>query len=165
MAGTLLRIGGFRRERDGWAAIPVDPGPLPTPLDVQFGDAIRLTGADVPATVKRGDDLTWTLRWQATAPVSFDYTAFVHLLDDAGNKVAQLDWQPHDTAGLLPATAWPVRRPVVDTQTLAVPADLPPGTYRLIGGLYNWQDGTRLPVHGDGARPDDTVDLGLIRIE
>ena len=163
--GTLLRLGGFRRERDGWVAIPVDPGPLPVTLDVRLGDSIRLTGADVPAAVKRGDDLTWTLRWQATAPVPFDYTAFVHLLDDQGEKATQLDWQPHDTAGLLPATAWPVGRPVVDTQTLPLPADLPSGTYRLIVGLYNWQDGVRLPVQGDHTRPDDTVDLGLVRVE
>ena len=56
-------------------------------------------------------------------------------------------------------------RPVVDTQTLPLPADLPPGTYRLIVGLYNWQDGVRLPVQGDHTRPDDTVDLGLVRVE
>ena len=154
-------MGGFRRVGAGWVAVPVDPGPLPTTLDVRFGDSIRLTGADVPAAVNRRDGLTWTLRWQATAPVPFDYTVFAHLLDEQGDKVAQLDWQPHDTAGLLPATAWPV----VDTQTLALPADLPPGNYRLIVGLYNWQDGTRLPVQGDATRPDDTIDLGLVRVK
>ncbi len=163
--GTLLRLGGFRRERDGWTAVPVDPGPPATALDVRFGDAIRLTGVDVPATVKAGGDLTWTLHWQAAAPQPVDYTVFVHLLDEQGEKAAQLDWQPHDTAGLLPATAWPVGRPVVDTQTLALPADLSPGSYRLVVGLYDWRDGARLPVQGAGALSGDMLDLGSVRVE
>ena len=119
----------------------------------------------MPATVKAGGDLTWTLHWQAAAPQPVDYTVFVHLLDEQGEKAAQLDWQPHDTAGLLPATAWPVGRPVVDTQTLALPADLSPGSYRLVVGLYDWRDGARLPVQGAGALSGDMLDLGSVRVE
>jgi hypothetical protein len=163
--GTLLRLGGFRRTRDGWVAVPVDAGPPARMLDVRFGDAIRLTGADVPAMAQPGGDLAWTLYWQSADPVPVDYAVFAHLLNAQGEKVAQLDWQPHDTAGVLPATAWPVGRPVVDSQTLALPADLPRGEYRLVVGLYDWRDGTRLALQGDGALPGDVLDLGLVRVE
>ncbi|OUC09169.1 hypothetical protein RY27_04510 [Litorilinea aerophila] len=122
-----------------------------TVLQVRFGDAIVLEGATVPATrLAGGDVLDFTLYWRAEAPPAFDYSVFAHLVDGAGNKVAQLDWQPRDPAGLLPATAWPVGQPVVDAQHLALPVKLPPGEYRLMVGLYNWQDGQRLPARADG---------------
>ncbi|GIV76185.1 MAG: hypothetical protein KatS3mg050_0579 [Litorilinea sp.] len=150
--GTLARLGGYEKLADGrWQ--PVTPPPMSpaTVLQVRFGDAIVLEGATVPATrLAGGDVLDFTLYWRAEAPPAFDYSVFAHLVDGAGNKVAQLDWQPRDPAGLLPATAWPVGQPVVDAQHLALPVKLPPGEYRLMVGLYNWQDGQRLPARADG---------------
>jgi hypothetical protein len=89
---------------------------------------------------------------------------FAHLLDAAGNKVAQLDWQPYDVAGRLPTSAWVAGRPVVDSQVLALPDDLPSGEYRLIVGLYNWEDGRRLPAQGADAEPGDVVTVATVEI-
>ena len=109
--------------------------------------------------------MPFTLHWQASAPVDFDYTAFAHLLDAQGNKVAQLDWQPHDRMGVLPTSAWPRGWPVIDAQRLLLPADLPPGDYTLLVGLYNWQSGERLPAQGERVVDGNAVQLGPFRIE
>lgn len=164
--GTLLRLGGYRRTPSGgWTPILPDAAAPTTALDVRFGAHLVLDGATLPATAQAGTGLVFTLDWRATAPVNQDYTAFVHLLDSAGNTVAQLDWQPHDTLGPLPTSAWLPERPVADSQTLSLPGELPPGVYRLIAGLYAWQDGTRLPAQGAHTLPGDVADLGTVEIK
>ncbi|MCB9139645.1 MAG: DUF2079 domain-containing protein [Caldilineaceae bacterium] len=163
---TLLRVGGYRRAgNDGWQTIHADDGAPTGALDAQLGPHIRLRAAAVPATAKPGQALPITLQWQTDAPLDFDYTAFVHVLNDAGERVVQLDWQPQDAIGLLPATEWQPGRPVIDRQTITLPPELPPGRYHLLAGLYNWQDGVRLPVTGADATPDDAVSLGAVTIE
>jgi hypothetical protein len=97
--------------------------------------------------------------------VDFDYTAFAHLIDAQGNKVAQLDWQPRDPLGLLPTTSWPQGWPVVDAQRLPLPPDLAAGDYTLLVGFYNWQNGKRLPAQGAGVIGGDAVGLGPLYIE
>jgi hypothetical protein len=99
---------------------------------------IRLLGVDLPMQAQAGTQLPFTFHWRASAPVDFDYTAFAHLLDAQGNKIAQLDWQPHDRMGLLPTSAWPLGWPVTDAQQLPLPPDLAAGDYTLLVGFYNW---------------------------
>ena len=163
---TVVRLGGMERSEQG-AWQPVDlatPSPA-VPLAVDFGGMIDLMGADLPPQAHAGVELPFTLHWQASAPVDFDYTAFAHLLDAQGNKVAQLDWQPHDRMGVLPTSAWPRGWPVIDAQRLLLPADLPPGDYTLLVGLYNWQSGERLPAQGERVVDGNAVQLGPFRIE
>lgn len=165
-SGTLLRLGGYQRTpAGGWTPIVSDAAPPATPLDVRLGERIVLAGVTLPATAQAGSGLPVTLHWRAAGPVDRDYTAFIHLLDAAGATVAQLDWQPHDAAGRLPTSAWPPDRPVGDSQTLDLPDELAPGLYRLIAGLYDWQDGSRLPVQGAQALPGDVVELGTIEVK
>jgi hypothetical protein len=162
----VARLGGYQRDDKGvWQPLTGGETTPQTALDVDFGGMIRLTGADVPTQVQAGEGLTFTLHWRADAPVDFDYTAFAHLLDAQGNKVAQLDWQPHDRMGVLPTSAWPQGWLATDTQTLPLPAGLPPGGYTLLVGLYNWQNGSRLPAQGEGVIGGDAVGLGPVRIE
>ena len=170
--GTLLRLGGYARNAAGdWQAIELDAGKPARRIDARFADQIVLDGVTPPALADGAIDgaidraITFTLAWRAIAPPQDDYTAFVHLLDAEDNHVAQLDWQPHDALGLLPTSHWIVGQPVVDTQTLLLPAELPPGEYRLISGLYRWQDGTRLPTVGADALPGDVVEVGKITLK
>jgi hypothetical protein len=59
----------------------------------------------------------------------------------------------------------------VDTQVLDVPADLPPGTYPLIAGMYGFSTFKRLPIvsyEGDvGAVvvQGDWITLGHLKVE
>lgn len=69
---------------------------------------------------------------------------FVHLIDGEGNIVAQSDHQPAD--GLAPTSIWAPGMTVHDTHILTLPADLPPGRYRLLVGMYDAQTNQRLPI-------------------
>ena len=163
--GKVVRLGGYQRAGAGiWHPVTNVSATPTTPLDVNFGGMIDLVGADLPAQAVTGLELPFTLHWQASAPVNFDYTAFAHLLDDQGNKVAQLDWQPHDSLGVLPTSAWPLGWPVMDAQQLPLPPDLPAGEYRLLVGFYNWQSGDRLPVQGTDVIGGDVVEFGPLQI-
>jgi hypothetical protein len=159
-------LGGYERSAAGnWLPINVETPAPSTPLDIRFGEHILLDGVTLPETARPGTGLPFTLHWRATAPLDTDYTAFVHLLDASGNTAAQLDWQPQDALGPLPTSAWQPDHPVADSQTLSLPGELAPGLYRFVTGLYDWQDGTRLPVQGSQTLPGDVAELGTIEIE
>ncbi len=161
---TLVRLGGYEQGTGGhWTPIAPERDPAATKLDAQLGAHIALTGATVPAA-SEGGRLPFALHWQSDGPVDFDYAAFAHLLDASGEKVAQVDWQPQDAIGLLPATQWQPGQPIVDHQHLPLPDDLPAGVYRLIVGLYDWRDGARLPVQGRDAYPGDAVLIGAVTV-
>ena len=162
--GTLARLGAYTRDgRGGWQPVDMAATPPALPLTARFGDAVQLTGADWgrPAA----ESLRLTLHWQARGPVDFDYAIFAHLLDAQGNRVAQLDWQPQDALGKLPMRLWEPGWPVVDTQELPLPADLPAGEYTLWVGLYDWQTGARLPVVAGSPVEQDALLISTIRLE
>lgn len=101
---------------------------------VTFGNAIQLTGYDLtPAN-------QLTLYWRSLAPVDADLTLFVHLLDEAGNIIAQADAPP--TNGVYPTRWWSPGELIADRREL--PAA--PGVVSLRLGLYNAFNGQRLPV-------------------
>ncbi len=163
---TLLRLGGYESARAGlwrtrWQPIPLDGDAPATPLNARFGNHITLDGVTLPnKTLATGDALPFTLHWQTAQPLAVDYTAFVHLLDASGERVAQLDWTPHDAISQLPTSAWLPGQPVVDAQGLPLPENLTPGTYSLIVGWYDGRDGMRLPV-GEG----DVLAVGEVQID
>uniref|UniRef100_A0A7C3AQP7 Beta sliding clamp n=1 Tax=Thermorudis sp. TaxID=1969470 RepID=A0A7C3AQP7_9BACT len=54
---------------------------------------------------------------------------------------------------------------VVEQYELALPADLPPGTYRLVAGLYELSTLVRLPARStDGRHLVNEVPLGEVRV-
>jgi hypothetical protein len=168
--GTLLRLGGFKRTSNGdWEAMPPLPEPfaaLPMqPMATMFGQSLRLRAVGLPETGQAGQTLPLHLVWAAEGETPPNLVRFVHLLDAAGNKAAQVDGQVTDAFGPLPAAAWAQQTPVDDLVTLALPADLPPGDYTVAAGWYDWQTGERLPAAGEAARTDGAAALGSIRVE
>jgi uncharacterized membrane protein len=139
------------------------PSP-PNPLEVSFGGRVRLLGYDLGEV--QHDRLAMTLYWQALdrpdttrgAPEysrAGSYTVFVQLLGPAGRARAQADAVPRD--GSYPMGWWLPGEVVADPVTLEIPPDLPREVpYRLIVGLYDPNDGSRLPVDGSDA---DWVEL------
>jgi hypothetical protein len=114
-----------------------------------FGDALRLLGYDAQIA----NPLSLTLYWESLAPVAADYDLFLHLLDEQGNIVAQLDQQP--LSGLAATSVWRPGDLVRDPLQLPLPDDLAPGVYELRLGLYLRDGGERLAISGapavDGA--------------
>ena len=116
-------------------------------MDYSFGAAIRLVGYDLltPELVP-GERLQLILYWQALAKLGRDYTVFVHLVDQAGQIVAQWDAMPRENT--FPTTAWPVGEIVDDPRQVPLPADLAAGTYQIALGLYYVPTVERLPARG-----------------
>ncbi|MBI1878036.1 MAG: hypothetical protein HYR94_07385, partial [Chloroflexi bacterium] len=113
--------------------------PLPAPvhrLHADFGDPpnIRLIGYALPASLQAGQAVPITTVWQALAPITRDYTIFLHLRDPAGRTVAQLDFRPFE--GAYPTSHWLPGSTIAETRLWQLPPDLPPGPYTLHSGLY-----------------------------
>jgi uncharacterized membrane protein len=165
-AGTLTRLAGYSRNADNRWIEQAPPAPPTGPSTAEFGGQLVLAGWQGPSQpVAAGDVVQVTLHWQTRQPPALDASLFLHLLDETGNKVAQFDGQPHDFLGPRPMTGWQVGETLVGVERLPIPPETPPGRYRLVMGLYNWQTGERLPVTGPAAQPDQTVQLLEIEIE
>lgn len=106
-----------------------------------FGPAIRLTGFNLApdvvegGSIAAGQPLTVTLLWEATGEPGKPYTVFTQLLDADGKLVAQHDGPP--AGGRSPTSGWLPGDRVADEHRIELPKTLPPGTYRLITGLYD----------------------------
>ena len=153
---TDLPDGIYRLEVLAYSAATVTPLADPAPvawlqrgqpalpaqqLDVAWQDGIVLSGADpISNTVQAGTTLPVRLVWSASVQPQHDYTIFVHLVNESGVPLAQNDRQPLD--GFYPTSAWALGVQVAETYQLALPADLAPGRYRLVTGLYD-------PVHNE----------------
>jgi hypothetical protein len=127
-----------------------------TLVDYRFGPAVQLLAYDLePADPRPGEAATVTLYWQTSQPLNEQATVFVHLLDEAGQIVAQDDAQPVRNSYPLPV--WPPGMVISDTHPLIWPDR--PGA--LTVGLYNPADFSRWPVRGaEGVElPDGRVIL------
>ena len=133
-------------------AVPTAAPDRLTPSGATFagldGETITLHEYAVwPAGARPGDIVQARLVWSADATPARPYKVFLHLLDGAGNVVAQRDSEP--AGGSRPTTGWSPGERVTDNHGLLLPTDLPPGDYTLRLGLYDAFDPqTRLP-HGD----------------
>lgn len=120
-----------------------------------FGGAARLNGASLaPASSLAALDaaqqsLTVTLVWQALQEMETSYHVFVHLVNGAGEIVAQADGEPAQWAR--PTTGWAPQEFIVDEHVLALPASLPPGDLALRAGLYDPDSGQRLQTADGGS--------------
>jgi hypothetical protein len=144
-----LRVGlaepGSDQFEGAWIDLPLtvlpterdfDAPELAVAVDQAIGEAIQLLGlVDAPGVLSPGDTTTITLAWQSLAETDRSYSTFVHLLNDAGQVVAQDDHLP--LQGRRPTDTWLPGEVIVDQHLLALPPDLPPGPYRLEVGLYD----------------------------
>jgi len=165
---TVIRLGGYQWNGTAWTAVTPAAAAPAQPLAITVGDQLfGLAGVSVGHQPTRaGDELTFTLYWQAGAMAPpFDYALSAQAFDGAGNKVAQLDWQPGDPIGLRPMTSWLPGEQIQDTQRLALPAALPAGTYQVLLSIYNWQTGERLPVFGEATAAGDTIVIATVDLK
>jgi len=139
------------RTKTNRAPLPAAPA---TPVSAQFGDSIQLRGYSLAKS-----PFTLVLFWQPLAPITADYTVFVHLRNAAGQTVAQRDGQPLD--GAYPTSQWQPGETVIDPITLPLPPDLPAGPYTLLVGMYRLDTLERLPVANDTSG-ENAVRLGQV---
>jgi len=132
---------------DRRCALPKD---IAVPLYAIFEPGILLRGVEpADVTVTADDTLNFVLIWQTEGQSEEPVTAFVHLLDEQGNIMAQEDRWP----GGLPSNIWADGQVIVDEYELALAPEIEAGTYHLIVGLYLAGNGQRLPVSDAVGRP------------
>jgi hypothetical protein len=177
---------------DGAVAPPVDlgqvtvagrphgfapPGQMAVMLGGRIGDFARLLGFDakpVPAVAADGSvtitalpasalALALTFFWQAEGASSVPYAVSVQLLDDDGVLRAQHDQQPG--GGAFPTTSWVQGEVLADAYQLELPADLAPGSYRLIVRMYDPATLAALPAeNADGNPAGDALALATVEV-
>ena len=141
--------------------IQTEPPPPPQrPLSVHFAQPIDLIGLDVDPQADSyapGDEVHVRLHWQATGPISADYTVFTHLVGQDGNPVFQLDNMPQQNRYL--TSLWSPGEVILDDYGVLLPPDLPAGTYQLRVGLYQLETGQRVPLRDGTADYAQVVSL------
>ncbi|MEI7771322.1 MAG: glycosyltransferase family 39 protein [Chloroflexales bacterium] len=153
-----------------WAALPPAQAQasLGTPAYVRYAQnwerGVVLRGWRIAGPAAPGTDLPISLTWNSLEPVPRSWTVFIDLRDAGGQPVARSESRPQDAA--LPFTVWTPGDWVADQHRLALPADLMPGRYRLIVGLYRPEkNNIRLPVWAeDGSPVGDEADLGAVLV-
>jgi hypothetical protein len=133
-----------------------------TQVGATLGNEVELVGYTLPpGKWQAGDVVPLTLFWQRVAPVQQDYSVFVHMLGAGGQPLAQTDSAP--AGGSRPSTGWREYEIIVDRRGLLLPADMAPGEYQLLVGLYLPETGERLQARGPtGQDLGDAVPLGSI---
>ena len=144
------------------------PDTAQNPVDVVFGDRIRLAGYDVGMFPDTDLALPLTLYWQATAPTDRRYKyriALVESMEDGSQRtVSVTEREPYD--GTIPTIYWDPGKTIVEY------GELPPGEwpqvftpedaerYRLTLEVYDAETLDKLPVThagGDSVAQDGAV--------
>lgn len=158
------------------AAVAIEPRTQPTlnayqlaEVGAVFGNVIELAGSTPGESIQltAGQPITITLLWEAVGTPATDYTAFVHLLDAAGQQIAGFDQAP--SGERFPTAAWRSGDRIISDMLLDLPAQLPAGEYQLWAGLY--ESGSAgavlLPVTDPAGRKtgDGQVLLGVVEVQ
>jgi hypothetical protein len=137
-----------------WATSPSDATSQAESLPTlaRFGDALDLHAFSYDAgEVRPGDEATLALTWTLDAPLPFDASVFVHLIDENDVIVAQRDMRPGQgslsTARMFTPYRWS------DRYTVRVPR-MAPGSraLRWVVGVYDYAGGARLRTEADDDR-------------
>ncbi len=120
---------------------PPTAGVTLPPAASHLGDRAALYGY----SFSPGQPVTLSLVWQSLAPLDKDYTVFVHVLDAAGQIVAQADAEPR--GGTYATSLWQPGEYITDDYHFNLPA----GRYTAEVGLYQLETGARLAQLGPGA--------------
>jgi hypothetical protein len=144
-----------------------------------LGDAVllrsaRVNGAGVSSerfngAVQPGERLRVVLDWEALRPIGENYKVFVQLLDGGLQVRAQGD-DKAPLRGSAPTLLWFPRwrqgMRVSDTYELNLPADLPPGEYPLVVGMYGFTSFRRIgAIAASGDMEGDWITVAHLRVD
>lgn len=139
-----------------------EPGDIGTPIGALFGDAALLAGIQIDGhAAQPGGQAVVLLTWQCRGVIDRDYTVFVHLLD-AANTIGGRQHDGPPDGGAEPTTSWVRGQWITDRHVIPIPANTPPGAYRLEVGLYrrSGEQFVRLPLATGG----DAVIAGTVTV-
>jgi hypothetical protein len=134
------------------------------PLQVGVGEWGELLGYDLDRdTLAGGERIEFTLYWMATQPVTKSYKVFVHLVGRDGHMGAQKDSVPASWAR--PTYTWAPGEPIIDTHQVPLPADIAPGQYDVLIGLYDEKSGQRVTLYPQDSEPAEQLTLSSLTVQ
>jgi hypothetical protein len=144
---------GFRRAVDHMLFYRFDPA-TGDDLHFRFGERVRFAGDLLPPhQAHAGDNVCLDLPLQALAVLNEDLSYGLHLIDQGGRLVAQVD------QGLGIRRVGEAFRL---TPCLTLPVQLPAGAYALHLVIYTWADGQRLPVYEADQAWGNALGVGMV---
>jgi choline-sulfatase len=119
------------------------------PLDVAFGDAVRLLALEVPARVKRGEPVTLTWTFEARGTVEAGWKLFVHA--EGPNKfMLNGDHRP-----ARPFEWWRPGQFIRYSTTVMVPRNTPSGKFTVWTGVFAGK--RRMPASSSRVKPTNNA--------
>jgi hypothetical protein len=156
--GDPLNLGTVTVVAGRQFALPTD---LTAVLDVRLPDVGTLVGYRLDeGRAKPGENLQVTLYWRADQPTDQNYSVFVHLESD--RVWAQHDAWPAD--GEKPTSTWAQEEVISDQHVVPIGQDVPPGSYRLVVGMYDAGTLRNLPAYESNGQPIEGGRVVLQRI-
>jgi hypothetical protein len=128
-------------EREAAAQIVSKTAPKPShPLDIRFGERVRLLGYDVNATeIREGQPITVTWYWQVEQPLGDGWKVFTHLVDADNKSRMNLD-AVRAVREMYPEAQWKPGDFIRDTQEVTVPPGWRSSTATFCLGFWNGPD-------------------------
>jgi hypothetical protein len=137
----------------------------PVAYPARFEDELDLLGYQIEESVLQpGDTLNLRLYWLADKAPDIDYKVFVHLstVDDS-SVVTQIDEPPLLGQGF--TTRWDPGELIIDEHQIPIAGAIPPGTYRILIGIYRPDTVRNLQVTGAAeVWPGDRLALAPVTI-
>jgi hypothetical protein len=148
-----------------WHVRPFEFTVEPQRMEVNLEDQAKLLGYSLDAeTYRPGETVHLTLYWLGLQEMAQNYKVFVHLTDQGSTTM----WAQHDgdpVEGFTPTTRWLPGEMVVDPHALYIPAEAPPGTYKLFTGMYEWETVRNLTIlTPEAASPNNRILLGEVEV-
>ena len=129
------------------------------PVNAQFADGLQLVGYELSESrFAPGTAVCVTLYWTGEAPITADFTIFLHFMAADGFVQTQRDNPP--AMGFWPAGRWQPGTFVADMHCFQIPPGIPPGTYHLNTGIYDPTTGSR----GEVVSADTAVSNNALRL-
>ena len=131
----------------------------------EFDNGFILDAFEAPERAGAGRDLSINFAWSSQVDGSEDLQQFLHLVHEESGA-----WRGHDQQPLgarLPTRLWYSGLADSETWSVALPADLDRGRYRIFTGLYRSRDLERVPAKdAEGIYfVDARVPLGSLVVE
>jgi 4-amino-4-deoxy-L-arabinose transferase-like glycosyltransferase len=131
-----------------------------------LGGFAELLVDQIDVTAQAGDTIPVELIWDRIGDTADNWTVFVHLNATNGTTVAQADAPP--LGDFYPTSLWKRSCRVLDKHMLTLPAEIRPGTYRIMVGMYNPADAAfprAVAANMDGEiYPDYAIPIGTIEV-
>ncbi len=148
----------------GELALPAASAVSFVPL-AEFGDGYTLGMVDLPKSARPGTAFTVSFAWRANVAGGEDLVQFLHF-----GHVDSGEWWVYDQQPLgprLPTRLWYSGLSESEIWEVPLPAELAPGNYKVLTGLYRMSDKERIPASDVDGRlfADARVPLGNLTIE